>query len=151
MRAFGNSFSSVFCRPMMPLLTCLCIKFPCRSFPFVCRALPGIAFLAFLMGLPFVPESCAGEAAGNKRWNLAELKQAPKMRWLSQHGPIHSLLYAGEKFNEGETEVFAFYASPATLGEAKADAKFPGVVLIHGGGGTAFVPVPQPNSSARHG
>jgi dienelactone hydrolase len=34
--------------------------------------------------------------------------------------------------------VFAFYASPITLGEAKPGTKFPGVVLIHGGGGTAF-------------
>jgi len=123
----------------MPLLTRLCISFPRRSLTFVCRALPGLAFLAFLICLSLAPGSCAGEATGNKRWNLAELKQVPKMRWLSQHGPVHSLLYAGEKFNDGETEVFAFYASPATLGEAKAGAKFPGVVLIHGGGGTAFV------------
>jgi dienelactone hydrolase len=71
-------------------------------------------------------------------WNLTELKRAPKMRWQSQNGKVHSLLYAGEKWNGQETEVFAFYASPATLGEAKAGEKFPGVVLIHGGGGTAF-------------
>lgn len=60
------------------------------------------------------------------------------MRWVSQEGPVHSLLYRGERYQNHETEVFAFYASPATLGEAKTDAKFPGVVLIHGGGGTAF-------------
>jgi dienelactone hydrolase len=34
--------------------------------------------------------------------------------------------------------VFAFYASPITLGEARVGAKCPGVVLIHGGGGTAY-------------
>ncbi|HBJ38636.1 MAG TPA: acylamino acid-releasing protein [Planctomycetaceae bacterium] len=72
------------------------------------------------------------------RWNLANLKRAPQMRWQSQDGPVHSLLYAGEPFDGHETEVFAFYASPATLGDASADAQFPGVVLIHGGGGTAF-------------
>jgi dienelactone hydrolase len=71
-------------------------------------------------------------------WDLAELKQTPKMRWVSQTGPIHSLLYAGEPYANHDTEVFAFYASPATLGEAKPSTKFPGVVLIHGGGGTAF-------------
>lgn len=71
-------------------------------------------------------------------WNLTELKRAPVMRWLAQTGPVHSLLYAGEKFTGTNTEVFAFYASPITLGEAKPGTKFPGVVLIHGGGGTAF-------------
>lgn len=71
-------------------------------------------------------------------WNLTELKRTPQMRWQSQDGPVHSLLYAGEPFDGHETEVFAFYASPATLGDADADAQFPGVVLIHGGGGTAF-------------
>ncbi len=72
------------------------------------------------------------------QWNLTELKRAPTMRWHSQSDPVHSLLYAGEKFEGHETEVFAFYASPMTLGEAKVGEKFPGVVLIHGGGGTAF-------------
>jgi arylsulfatase A-like enzyme/dienelactone hydrolase len=71
-------------------------------------------------------------------WNVTELKKAPSFRWLSENGPVRSLLYSGEKYRGRETEVFAFYASPATLGEAPADAKFPGVVLIHGGGGTAF-------------
>jgi len=71
-------------------------------------------------------------------WNLTALKQTPSMRWVSRQGPVHSLLYAGEKFQDHETEVFAFYASPATLGVAKEGDRFPGVVLIHGGGGTAF-------------
>jgi dienelactone hydrolase len=60
------------------------------------------------------------------------------MTWLRQDQPVHSLTYAGEKYQGHDTEVFAFYASPITLGEAKPGAKFPGVVLIHGGGGTAF-------------
>jgi dienelactone hydrolase len=74
------------------------------------------------------------------RWNLADLKRAPDMHWISQSGPIRSLLYSGEQFEGHDTEVFAFYASPATLGEPAADReqKYPGVVLIHGGGGTAF-------------
>ncbi|NBR86100.1 MAG: hypothetical protein EBS84_12965 [Proteobacteria bacterium] len=76
-------------------------------------------------------------------WNLTELKKAPAMRWLSQTGAVHSLLYAGEKFKGTNTEVFAFYASPITLGEAKRGAKFPGVVLIHGGGGTARRSMPR--------
>lgn len=72
-------------------------------------------------------------------WNLDALKSTvPTMKWVRQDQPIQSLTYAGDKYQGHDTEVFAFYASPITLGEAKAGAKFPGVVLIHGGGGTAF-------------
>ena len=72
-------------------------------------------------------------------WDLDALKRTvPTMTWLRRDQPIHSLTYAGEDFKGRATEVFAFYASPVTLGAAKPGAKFPGVVLIHGGGGTAF-------------
>ena len=103
----------------------------------------------FLITLLFAPMSAlraANDAPGSSAigaeqvgpWNLTELKRAPAMRWLVQTGSVHSLLYTGEKLNATNTEVFAFYASPITLGEAKPGTKFPGVVLIHGGGGTAF-------------
>lgn len=73
-------------------------------------------------------------------WNLDALKKnVPSMKWVRQDQPIHSLTYAGEKYQGHDTEVFAFYASPITLGvNYKPGTKFPGVVLIHGGGGTAF-------------
>ena len=71
-------------------------------------------------------------------WNMAELKKSPTFHWELQKGPIHSLLYQGEPYKGHDTEVFAFYASPATLGLGKPGQKYPGVVLIHGGGGTAF-------------
>ena len=61
------------------------------------------------------------------------------MKWVRQDQPVRSLTYAGEKYQGHETEVFAFYASPLTLGaEVKPGTKFPGIVCIHGGGGTAF-------------
>ncbi len=72
-------------------------------------------------------------------WDLDALKNnVPAMKWVRRDQPVQSLTYAGEKLQGRDTEVFAFYASPITLGQAKAGAKFPGVVLIHGGGGTAF-------------
>lgn len=93
------------------------------------------SFLALLLWLPL--SSLRAEKVGP--WDLDELKNnVPAMHWVSQEGAVHSLLYAGEKYHGQPTEVFAFYASPATLGEAKPGTKFPGVVLIHGGGGTAF-------------
>ena len=72
-------------------------------------------------------------------WDLTQLDPAPPHRWLTQDGPIRSLLYTGEPYQHKPTEVFAFYASPATLtGTTAPKGGFPGVVLIHGGGGTAF-------------
>ncbi len=47
-------------------------------------------------------------------------------------------LLRSEKYKGQETEVFAFFASPKTLGLANGETRFPGVVLIHGGGGTAL-------------
>lgn len=80
--------------------------------------------------------------AEEKLWDLANLKQAPEFHWIDKDSPIRSLLYAGDAYRDLEsTEVFAYYATPATLDPAAHEGKsvrFPGVVLIHGGGGTAF-------------
>ncbi len=70
-------------------------------------------------------------------WNIAALKQAPKFKWLRQEGKVHALKYAGEKYHGKATQVFAYYASPKTLGYS-VDNNAPGIVLVHGGGGTAF-------------
>ena len=100
-------------------------------------------FLAILLLAPLHAEDVALSSSPPSAeqigpWNLTELKRAPTMRWLVQTGPVHSLFYEGEKFKDSNTEVFAFYASPITLGKAKPGTKFPGVVLVHGGGVTAF-------------
>lgn len=77
------------------------------------------------------------ETAGS--WPVARLQsEIPEHRIEDPEAPIQSLLYAGEPVGGKETEVFAFYASPKTLGNAEDEATFPGIVLIHGGGGTAF-------------
>lgn len=78
-----------------------------------------------------------GERVGP--WDLDALKDSvPPMTWVNQDKPVWSLLYDGELYLGKRTEVFAFYASPQTLGEGQPGQKYPGVVLIHGGGGTAF-------------
>ena len=70
-------------------------------------------------------------------WDVAALKKAPQYKWVRQEGDVHALLYSGEKYRGKPSRVFAYYASPKTLGQA-ADGKMPGIVLVHGGGGTAF-------------
>jgi dienelactone hydrolase len=69
-------------------------------------------------------------------WNLAELSEPPEFEWVDRDGPVRSLFYAGEKYGGQPTRVFAYYAVSDHI--AAPDVKFPAVVLIHGGGGTAF-------------
>ena len=70
-------------------------------------------------------------------WDVDALSKAPDFKWLSRDGNVHSLSYRGEPYHGKPTSVFAYYASPATLG-APQEKKVPGIVLVHGGGGTAF-------------
>jgi len=72
-------------------------------------------------------------------WDLAILEEAPDYQWINQSDSVWSLTYTGEHYEGRETEVFAYYASPATFGgEYSETGRFPGIVLVHGGGGTAF-------------
>ncbi len=72
-------------------------------------------------------------------WPVERLKsQVPSFRIEDRTAKIQSLTYEGEAVDGKATEVFAFYASPKTLGKSNGNEKFPGIVLIHGGGGTAF-------------
>jgi dienelactone hydrolase len=72
-------------------------------------------------------------------WDLAVLSKPPEYEWADRQGPVWSLYYQGLPYKDKPTRVFAYYASPATLGSiVKTDKGFPGVVLVHGGGGTAF-------------
>lgn len=88
--------------------------------------------VVFLTSLP--QPSSAGEP-----WSLEKLQSPPKMTWLDETSPIRSLTYRNEKFQGHDTDVFAFYATPGTIsGDTSKDRNLPAVVLIHGGGGTAF-------------
>jgi dienelactone hydrolase len=72
-------------------------------------------------------------------WNLAKLSAPPKFEWVDREGPVRSLFYAGEPYGGKPTRVFAYYATPGSVaGDASLDKNLPAVVLIHGGGGTAF-------------
>src|SRR4029077_4082632 len=47
---------------------------------------------------------------------------------------VRAFFYEGLPFKEKPTRVFAYYGLP----EGPKETKFPAMVLIHGGGGTAF-------------
>lgn len=72
-------------------------------------------------------------------WDLNSLAQPPAYEWVDSTSPIRSLLYSGEPYDGKPTRVFAYYATPGTLaGDTSKDKNLPAMVLIHGGGGTAF-------------
>ena len=72
-------------------------------------------------------------------FDLAALSQPLAFEWIDEQGSVRSLTYAGETYRGRPTRVFAYYATPGTLkGDRSNDQNLPAVVLVHGGGGTAF-------------
>jgi len=78
-------------------------------------------------------------ADGTKRgpWDIDRLFAAPTYRESdkAKREGLKALLYAGLTYRGEPTEVFAYYGTPK--GEQPED-RWPAVVCIHGGGGTAF-------------
>ncbi|HSG69300.1 MAG TPA: alpha/beta fold hydrolase, partial [Planctomycetaceae bacterium] len=88
----------------------------------------------FLFFCVVVATSLTGAAEEKLLWNLDELRKPPaNIEWIDTEGPVRRLLYAGEEYRGKPTKVFAYCAFPEPTGQLA-----PGIVLIHGGGGTAF-------------
>ncbi|MBD3628285.1 alpha/beta fold hydrolase [Cyclobacterium sp.] len=98
--------------------------------------------LFFLRGLVIIAQTGImppPALEGRIPWGLETLSVAPDFKWVNQTDSVWSLTYTGEAYEGKVTEVFAYYASPATLGEKNpGTGEYPGIVLVHGGGGTAF-------------
>lgn len=78
----------------------------------------------------------AAERAGP--WDVEHLQKAPEARWgAAATEPsgvaVQEVYYQGEPYQGRATQVFAYFALPQ-----QREAPVPGVVLVHGGGGTAF-------------
>lgn len=72
-------------------------------------------------------------------WDLKYLSKVPDVQWINQNDSIQTLLYKGVDYKGRTTQVFAYYSNPDLVaGKTASQKKFPGVVLIHGGGGKAF-------------
>ncbi len=85
------------------------------------------------------PIARSPELPATMPWNLDKLAEPPKFQWLEKEPQVRALQYSGEPYKGKPTRVFAYYATPATLAkDAKAKGPWPAVVLVHGGGGTAF-------------
>jgi len=70
-------------------------------------------------------------------WKPSDLTQVPQTFEIPQNGEpgVKALWFAGLPYKGKPTRVFAYYGTPAN---AQPGQKFPAMVLIHGGGGTAF-------------
>ncbi len=99
------------------------------------------ASLALLWVLLSGPTCAADVVPAPRRvslpWDMGRLARPPKTYpapGLAAPG-VRALFYEGEPYRGRPTRVFAWYGAPRI---ASPDRKVPAVVLIHGGGGTAF-------------
>lgn len=71
-------------------------------------------------------------------WDMQALSTAPKVYDAPHYSAegVQALFYEGLPWQGKPTRVFAYYALP----EVQGDEKAPAMVLVHGGGGSAFIP-----------
>ncbi len=90
----------------------------------------GFLVLALCAAVLIGPSEAAERYTGP--WDLESLYQVPEAVWGADRGGVREVHYQGEPYKGRPTRVFAYYAQPDGAGP------FPAMVLIHGGGGTAF-------------
>jgi len=66
-------------------------------------------------------------------WDVKALSQAPKVTVLKEEPGLVTLTYFNVPYQGKPTQVFAYLATPR-----EGAGPFPAMVLVHGGGGTAF-------------
>jgi dienelactone hydrolase len=71
-------------------------------------------------------------------WDIKALSIAPKVFEDPQHSTtdVKAIFYEGLPWKGKATRVFAYYGIPKT----EKNEKIPAIVLVHGGGGSAFIP-----------
>ncbi|MDR1280078.1 MAG: acetylxylan esterase [Opitutaceae bacterium] len=89
--------------------------------------------------LRFFPSPSPSGSKTENLWNTDELSAAPACHDVSTtgffaHDGIIPVFYEGVPYQNRPTRVFAWVGIP----NAQSGAKVPGIVLVHGGGGTAF-------------
>jgi cephalosporin-C deacetylase-like acetyl esterase len=95
------------------------------------------AFLA--NSKPKYPINTSLFKADSLLWDLNKLSETPIFFWLNHKSSVRSLAFNGLIYKGKPTRVFAYYSNPALIrGLSQANQKYPGVILVHGGGGKAF-------------
>ena len=97
----------------------------------------GFLLVSVAVGQP--PIDPSPQLPRSQPWDFEQLAASPKFQWIDQGSPVRSLSYQGLSYHDRRTDVFAYYATPGSvMGDASLDKNLPAIVLIHGGGGTAF-------------
>lgn len=80
--------------------------------------------------------NCSGRDSANIPWDLSRLFEAPYFFEAPEHNAdgVRAVFYDGLSWKGSPTRVFAYYSIP----EVTAGHRLPAMVLVHGGGGTAF-------------
>lgn len=97
------------------------------------RLVVGSVFVSW--AIPFA----LAETPSGMPWDLKALSRVPKVYPAPegfQAEGVRSLMYEGEPYQGKPTRVFAYYGCPK--GKPGSRRKVPAMVLVHGGGGTAF-------------
>jgi dienelactone hydrolase len=89
-----------------------------------------IYFAPALAALLLAGSSCDARAAA--LWDMAALSAPPRAEWCTPTGKLQQVYFDGEALSGKMTRVYAMYGKPEGAGP------FPGVVLVHGGGGKVF-------------
>ncbi len=93
-----------------------------------------ISFLLLLgLWLEVAAQAAAPPRPDTGPWEMAALEKAPPATWGEKSGLVREVYYEGEPVGGKPTRVFAYYARPES-----GEGPFPAMVLVHGGGGTAF-------------
>jgi cephalosporin-C deacetylase-like acetyl esterase len=83
------------------------------------------------------PTICQAQVKGTL-WDVKGIYNVPKYQTVSTDSAI-GIIYQGLTYKGKPQNIFAYYATPGTLsGDRSKDKNLPAVVLVHGGGGTAF-------------
>lgn len=88
-----------------------------------------------------VAETTPAEAVSGVNFDLEALSNVPQVfpTDIAAVEGVKSFFYAGLTYKGKPTQVFAYYGVPERpAGEDQQSEKLPAMVLIHGGGGTAF-------------
>jgi dienelactone hydrolase len=90
-----------------------------------------ITFICLVLAVAFAPHAVAGTP-----WNIKQLADPPRVYDAPGfHEPgMRALFFEGLPWQGKATRVFAWYGVPTN----RSTGKVPAVVLVHGGGGTAY-------------
>ncbi len=93
--------------------------------------------MSFLLLTCLISQQLLAQIKGTL-WDVKGIHDVPVYKTVSTDSAI-GMIYQGLPYKGKAQNVFAYYATPGTLsGDRSKDKNLPIVILVHGGGGTAF-------------